>query len=112
VFTQVQILVFASLAVFWMMRWGVYPPERRAINLDFDWLYRRLAPGIVETTGAAVEEADARVRAGALGGVRRALDEAFRHHGPRGILARTWPTGSMVLWVAVLLAAFLVFYYV
>jgi multicomponent Na+:H+ antiporter subunit D len=34
-----------------------------------------------------------------------------RHHGPQGILARTWPTGSMVLWVAVILAGSLVLYY-
>jgi multicomponent Na+:H+ antiporter subunit D len=34
-----------------------------------------------------------------------------RHHGPQGLLARTWPTGSMVLWVSVLLAGFLTFYY-
>ena len=36
----------------------------------------------------------------------------YRTHGPEGRLARTWPTGSMVLWVAILLAACLVFYYV
>jgi multicomponent Na+:H+ antiporter subunit D len=30
-----------------------------------------------------------------------------RTHGPEGTLARTWPTGSMVLWVAVLLAVYL-----
>jgi multicomponent Na+:H+ antiporter subunit D len=34
-----------------------------------------------------------------------------RHHGNYGILARTWPTGSMVLWVAALLGVSLVFYY-
>ncbi|MBT3534197.1 MAG: hypothetical protein HN478_09985, partial [Rhodospirillaceae bacterium] len=35
----------------------------------------------------------------------------FRTHGPHGILARTWPTGSMVLWAAALLALSLLFYY-
>ncbi len=34
-----------------------------------------------------------------------------RHHGARGTLARTWPTGSMALWVAILLAVFVVAYY-
>jgi multicomponent Na+:H+ antiporter subunit D len=28
-----------------------------------------------------------------------------------GTLARTWPTGSMALWVAILLALFVVVYY-
>jgi multicomponent Na+:H+ antiporter subunit D len=35
------------------------------------------------------------------------ISALFRHHGPQGLLARTWPTGSMVLWVAVLLGAYL-----
>jgi multicomponent Na+:H+ antiporter subunit D len=34
-----------------------------------------------------------------------------RHHGPHGLLAATWPTGSMVLWAVLLLGACLVFYY-
>ena len=33
------------------------------------------------------------------------------HHSPTGILARTWPTGSMVLWVAVLLGVYLLLYF-
>jgi multicomponent Na+:H+ antiporter subunit D len=42
---------------------------------------------------------------------RRTVDGLFRHHGPQGILARTWPTGSMMLWVAVLLGAIVLFYF-
>ena len=34
-----------------------------------------------------------------------------KHHGPQGTLAKTWPTGSMVMWVAILLGAYLIFYY-
>ena len=52
------------------------------------------------------------LRRGALGGYRRVVAGLARHHGPQGVLARTWPTGSMVLWVAVLLGAYLVFYYI
>ena len=33
------------------------------------------------------------------------------HHGQYGVLATTWPTGSMVLWAVVLLGACLIFYY-
>jgi multicomponent Na+:H+ antiporter subunit D len=40
-----------------------------------------------------------------------ALTRIYRHHGPSGVLARTWPTGSMVLWVAILLASYLLLYY-
>ena len=33
------------------------------------------------------------------------------HHGPQGVLARTWATGSMVLCVVILLGIYLVAYY-
>ena len=34
--------VFSALAFSWLMRSGIYPPELRSVNLDSDWLYRRL----------------------------------------------------------------------
>jgi multicomponent Na+:H+ antiporter subunit D len=34
-----------------------------------------------------------------------------RHHGSYGVLARSWPTGSMVIWVAVMLGLSLALYY-
>ena len=36
----------------------------------------------------------------------------FRHYGPSGVLARTWLSGQMVLWVAILLLMYLVLFYV
>jgi hypothetical protein len=50
---------------------------------------------------------DAYVRASVLELVRAFIGTADRVHVPLG---RSWPTGSMVLWVAVLLAAYLFFY--
>ena len=32
-------------------------------------------------------------------------------HGPAGVLARTWSMGAMLTWSAVLLAAYLLLYY-
>jgi multicomponent Na+:H+ antiporter subunit D len=43
-------------------------------------------------------------------GMRR-FDHLEEVHGPQGILARTWPSASMVLWVAVLLAAAMIVHY-
>ena len=40
------------------------------------------------------------------------VDHIFKHHGPAGILGRTWPTGIMVLWVAILLGLYLMVYYI
>jgi len=111
VLAQLQLLFFAVLGVFWLMRAGIYPPEQRALNLDFDWTYRRLGPRIARGVAAALQVLlaglrDISLRAGAAGA--GALE---RLHGTEGVLARTWSTGGMTLWVAVLLAAYLLVYY-
>ena len=54
---------------------------------------------------------DSAVRERVLGVVRGTLRSVQRGHGPQGIMARTWPTGSMILLLTVLLAAYLVFYF-
>jgi len=112
VVTQLQLLMFGGLAVFWMMRTGAYPAEERAINLDGDWLYRRLVPHSIRTIGAGLTPVGTRMRDAVMGQVGSLLDFLERHHGPAGILARTWPTGSMAIWVAVLLAVFVAAYYI
>lgn len=107
ILTQLQLLAFAIGAVAAFHLWKIYPAEIPSVNLDADWLYRRAAAHVVRVTGGAVGAADAAFRSVVTGSVRTALGAAFRAHGPRGILARTWPAGSMVLWVSILLAAFL-----
>lgn len=38
--SQLQLLLFASLAFFILIKSGLYPPEQRKINLDSDWPFR------------------------------------------------------------------------
>ncbi len=109
VLTQVQLLLFGALAFVALKKFKLYPPELRSTNLDAEWAYRRLAPRVVRVVGEAVARVDRGIRGAVLGGIRSGLDVAARGHGPHGPLARTWPSGSMVLWTAILLAAFLVF---
>ena len=107
VVTQLQLLIFSALAFTVLMRTGLYPPELKSTNLDTDWFWRRLI---------------SRLAGGGLRGVlaiwsalgQRGLDASKRigralahQHGPGGTLARTRPTGSMALWMAVLLLVFL-----
>ena len=107
VLTQLQLLAFAILGVVFLHRSGRYPAEVPSVNLDAEWVYRRLFPRIYHTLVRALA---------AVGSfLRRPLDRwslglmmgLTRTHGPQGTLARTWPTGSMVLWVAVLLLVYL-----
>lgn len=106
-FGQLQLLLFASLAFFLLL-----PAMRRTltITLDWDWFYRRFGTAVgrefaVHTTAVRERAADVMT-----GRIRALIDGLFRAHGPVGPLARSWPTGSMVLWVAILLAASLALY--
>ena len=111
VLAQFQLLVFSAAAFTWLKISGIYPPELHSTNIDAEWFYRRLAPRAARRVGWLVSRTgDAATRA-LRGGNKALMRSVFRHYGPEGTLARTWPTGSMVLWVAVLLAASLVLYY-
>jgi multicomponent Na+:H+ antiporter subunit D len=106
---QLQLLLFSGLAFFVMLPWL---KRTTTITLDFDWLYRVALPAIISRIGNFVAQPLARSNRRIMRMLELALSRLYRHHGPQGILARTWPTGSMVLWVAILLASYLVMYYV
>ena len=112
VLSQLQLLLFSALAFTVLIRTGIYPPEMRATNLDTDWFYRRLGYFLKHVAYPLASNADRRLRVLAMRRAERFALELYRHHGPHGVLARTWPTGSMVLWVAILLAGYLLLYFI
>ena len=103
-----QLLLFSGLAFFVMLPWLKRTPT---ISLDTDWLYRvalkKAFSVLADLLGSAQERAQRSVQKL----LQTALARIQRHHGPEGVLARTWPTGSMVLWVAIMLASYLILYY-
>jgi multicomponent Na+:H+ antiporter subunit D len=105
---QLQLLLFSGLAFFVML-----PLLKRTltITLDVDWLYRRLAPALL----GAIERLFAVAATVSTAVLRQARLEGAalleRYHGVESVLARTWSTGGMALWVAILLAAYLLLYY-
>lgn len=111
VITQLQLLFFSALAFTLLMRTGIYPRQLKSVNLDFDWTYRKLGPMLI----GAVRYVLSAVWQGFLGfnlrRIERMIVTLYRAHGPQGSLARTWPTGSMVLWIAVLLGVTLLLNY-
>ncbi|MEM1162906.1 MAG: Na(+)/H(+) antiporter subunit D [Pseudomonadota bacterium] len=107
--TQLQLLIFSALAFTVLMRTGLYPPELKSTNLDSDWLWRK--PGAWAVGGIfrrLLSLLSGLTGQGARTGARlaRAL---YDQHGPTGTLARTRPSGSMALWMALVLLAFLAF---
>jgi multicomponent Na+:H+ antiporter subunit D len=110
VLVQLQLLCFGALGFITLMKSGVYPDEKRAVHIDAEVLYRKLGPWIVRSVGGTAARVDAYMRSSVMEFVGSVLRSADKWHGAAGPLARSWPTGSMVLWVAILLAAYLVFY--
>lgn len=106
---QVQLLLASGLVFVLLPRLF---RRRSGPLLDWDWLYRRPGPVVAGAVTDGVARGRDRLETRVRSRLRAILDRLFETHGPHGILARTWPTGSMVLWVGVLLAAFLLFYYV
>jgi multicomponent Na+:H+ antiporter subunit D len=106
VVTQLQLLLFSGLAFFVMLTW-----LRRTltITLDTDWVYRVVLPALSRVALSALASAG---RAGS-GMLDRGLSAALRLYRDRRldvVLARTWPTGSMALWMMVMLLAYLLVY--
>ncbi len=112
VITQLQLLFFSALAFTWLVRQGLYPPELRSVNLDADWFYRKPGRWLAEYALRSIVAGEQKMGVWIKRLSFSAGTRLHRHHGPQGLLAKTWPTGSMVLWVAFLLGVYLIFYYV
>ncbi|MGY8814251.1 MAG: Na(+)/H(+) antiporter subunit D [Gammaproteobacteria bacterium] len=112
VLTQLQLLAFALLGVVFLHRSGRYPAEIPSINLDAEWIYRRMFPAIYNTIRKVITGIFGVIQGIVNIRLTDLLEGLARHHGPKGILARTWPLGSMVMWVAVLLFLYLILYYI
>lgn len=109
VIVQYQLLSFSALAFVLLKRTGIYPSVLRSMNLDADWTYRRLLPGIVRVVARAGGSAGNPVLRGGKALVAAAISGCRLYHGPQGILSRTWTTGTAVLVVTIVLAAFLIY---
>lgn len=47
VITQLEILLFSALAFLLLKSWGKYPTEVPSVNLDIDWVYRKVGRGFL-----------------------------------------------------------------
>ena len=102
--TQLQLLLFSGLAFF-----ALLPLMKRTetISLDVDWLYRRAGPFLFARLTGVTVAGRRFVEETLVAPALKLWSHVQQHYGPGGILARTWPTGSVVTWVVVLLAVYL-----
>ena len=111
VISQLQLLFFAVLAFVWLRLSDREPHELPSTNLDADWFYRRFGKGLALAAGGVASRLRDAVAARSVAAAGSAIGSARRHMGPTGVLGRTWPTGTNVIWVAILLLVFLLLYY-
>lgn len=107
VLTQVQLLFFSALAFVWLNQRGLYPPELRSVNLDAEWFYRRLVPVGVQRCVNLLGAAKASMMTTAQKGMEDMRTGFNNIPMAKYHLSESWPTGSMVFWISVTLAAFL-----
>lgn len=108
---QLQLLLFAALAFVVLMKAKVYPPEVPSENLDTDWMYRKVLPGILTGVGSAVRLVDAKVRESFVQSLSRQLRQLVKTFGETGLFGRPWTTGTMAVWAAIMLGVCLLIYY-
>ena len=103
-----QLLLFSGLAFFLML-----PLMKRTltISLDVDWLYRRALPAAWRWCAAGLSAIRDKA-AKDLTLARRAMGAWFAEHwGGEGLFARSWPISATALWIAGLLAVYVLVYY-
>lgn len=111
VVTQLQLLTFAALAFVVLMKTGLYPDEKRSTNLDFDWVYRRMLPAVVGGVASIVGGVDRWVRGDVIAVIGSLVNRAKNSFGETGLLGRAWSTSAMTFWATLMLAVYLMMYY-
>jgi multicomponent Na+:H+ antiporter subunit D len=108
VLVQLQLLLFSALAFAWLKLSGVYPSELRSVNLDADWLYRRLGLRVSVAVTEAFEYGSRVVARPFRENARLLMQRVLGG----SLLARSAETGTAALLVGAMLAGYLLIYYV
>lgn len=108
VLTQMQLLVFAALAFIVLNRVKLYPPEKRGVVLDFDWVYRRPLYHALVWTGAVWNKAGPAMTGAALRLSRRVYNHIEATFSPQGELSRGPLSAGMAIWTSIVLAIVMV----
>jgi multicomponent Na+:H+ antiporter subunit D len=111
VLTQLQLLFFSALAFVWLKLSHIYPPELKSVNIDAEWIYRKLFPKIIYKISNIfiVFCTMLEFKVERLGQSTQSVAAQF--FGAKGFLSNFRSLGGMVMWVAVILSASLFMYY-
>jgi len=111
VVTQLQLLFAAMLAFAFLKKIKVYPDERRAEILDFDWSYRRLGKGIVTWIDAMWTRLSANTAIIRKNLIERSGRRLYQMFSPAGTFSEAAPSGlAAILTGGMLVVMFAVIY--
>ena len=108
---QMQLLLGAIFAFAFLLKVGAYPAEKRSVNLDFDWVYRRFGDGLARWSWLMLDRLSAsmgNVWGRLMSGIGGRLYQVF---SPMGALSRDIPSGVLAIWTSALLAVVLIIAY-
>ena len=103
ILTQLQLLCFAILAFIILSKLRQLPSETRSINLDFDWTYRVFLPSLLRKIIFILELLEQKGLKIFNKSLRLVLDKVYHVSGPEGVMTRILTSGTMVLFIAIVL---------
>ena len=108
VLTQMQLLVFAAFAFIVLNKIKLYPPEKRGVVLDTDWLYRRPLYASIVWLGAVWQRLGPGMTGSALKVSRRVYNHIEATFSPQGQLSRGPLSAGMAVWTSIVLAVVMI----
>ncbi|MBT07082.1 MAG: Na(+)/H(+) antiporter subunit D [Rhodospirillaceae bacterium] len=107
VISQTQLLFFSALAFALLMVSGLYPPELKSVNLDVDWIYRKIGMNFFRILQRLLE-ALWDIFVTSLHNIQNIIVKQTKVlSAPNGVMARTWSTSTGTNWMLAILAILL-----
>lgn len=107
VLAQTQLLFFSALAFVWLNLYKMYPPELLSVNLEVEWIYRRLIPRTLQRLGNVKKVLVLAISQSSAQYLPKVTNYLSKHYAPQGSLAKTSSTGTAVMWIVLMLLAYL-----
>ena len=107
VISQTQLLFFSALAFALLMVSGLYPPELKSVNLDVDWIYRKIGMKLLRALQHLLESVW-EIFVKLLHNIQSTIVRQTKVlSAPNGVMARTWSTSTGTSWMLAILAILL-----
>lgn len=112
ILTQLQLLFFSALAFVWLKLANIYPAELKSVNLDAEWIYRKLFPKAIYGISTVFGSYYSKIETKGEQLLQLSKSSIVQFIGVDGFLSNFRSIGGMVMWVAVILSTSLFLYYI